>query len=231
MKKLILFLLTATLLILPLSGCFADNQQNEETTPNNTTENTTPEGTTPEVTTPEATTPGVTTPDNPPEVTTPDNPTIDVPNYERPQELDEIFTWIEGKEDENSKIVFFTLFEGAEQELKNNGTYDSYDVWIPAHFSVSISCDYSKAVNEDWYPKTSSTDIKALNEAFYNFCKDDFSDDAFVESSLSSNYLSFVYYKSEDFLVDYTTLEKLLDLPYVTSLEIIYYFSYPISAN
>ena len=52
MKKLILFLLTAALLILPLSGCFAD-KQNEETTPNNTTENTTPEETTPEVTTPE----------------------------------------------------------------------------------------------------------------------------------------------------------------------------------
>lgn len=62
MKKLILFLLTATLLILPLSGCLADNKQNAGTTPNNTTENTTPESTTPEETTPEATTPEVTTP-------------------------------------------------------------------------------------------------------------------------------------------------------------------------
>ena len=60
MKRLILFLLIGALLILPLSGCFAD-KQNEGTTPNNTTENTTPEATTPEVT----------TPDNPPEVTTP----------------------------------------------------------------------------------------------------------------------------------------------------------------
>ena len=57
MKKLILFLLIGALLVLPLSGCFADNKQNEGTTPNNTTENTTPEGTTPEVTTPEVTTP------------------------------------------------------------------------------------------------------------------------------------------------------------------------------
>ena len=45
MKKLILFLLIGALLILPLSGCFADNKQNEGTTPNNTTENTTPENT------------------------------------------------------------------------------------------------------------------------------------------------------------------------------------------
>lgn len=119
MKKLILFLLTATLLILSLSGCFADNQQNEGTTPANITENTTPENTEPNYNPgPDETTPEVTTPDNPPEVTTPDNPAIDVPNYERPQELDEIFTWLEEKEDENSKIVFFTLFEGVEQILK-----------------------------------------------------------------------------------------------------------------
>ena len=52
MKKLILFLLIGALLVLPLSGCFADNKQNEGTTPNNTTENTTPEATTPEATTP-----------------------------------------------------------------------------------------------------------------------------------------------------------------------------------
>ena len=53
MKKLILFLLIGALLVLPLSGCFADNKQNEGKTPNNTT----PEVTTPESTTPEATTP------------------------------------------------------------------------------------------------------------------------------------------------------------------------------
>ena len=47
MKKLILFLLIGALLVLPLSGCFAGNKQNEGTTPNNTTENTTPEVTTP----------------------------------------------------------------------------------------------------------------------------------------------------------------------------------------
>ena len=52
MKKTILFLLIGALLILPLSGCFADNKQNEETTSNSTTENTTPEETTPGVTTP-----------------------------------------------------------------------------------------------------------------------------------------------------------------------------------
>lgn len=53
MKKLILFLLIGALLVLPLSGCLADNKQDEGTTPNNTTENTTPEVTTPENTEPD----------------------------------------------------------------------------------------------------------------------------------------------------------------------------------
>ncbi len=52
MKRFILFLLIGAMLLLPLSGCLADNKQNEGTTPNNTTENTTPEVTTPEATTP-----------------------------------------------------------------------------------------------------------------------------------------------------------------------------------
>ena len=62
MKRFILFLLIGALLVLPLSGCFADNKQNEGTTPNNTT----PEATTPEVTTPEATTPPENNQDVPP---------------------------------------------------------------------------------------------------------------------------------------------------------------------
>ena len=78
MKRFILFLLVGALLVLPLSSCFADNKQNEGTTPNNTTENTTPEATTPEVT----------TPDNPPEVTTPPENNQNNPTTAAGEELD-----------------------------------------------------------------------------------------------------------------------------------------------
>ena len=87
MKKLILFLLTAALLILPLSGCFAD-KQNEGTTPNNTTENTTPEETVPEVTTPDSATPEETTPNGTTENTTPEEttPEVTTPDSTTPEE-------------------------------------------------------------------------------------------------------------------------------------------------
>ena len=56
MKRFILFLLVGALLLLPLSGCLADNKQDEGTTPNNTT---------PETTTPEETTHDIIYPDPP----------------------------------------------------------------------------------------------------------------------------------------------------------------------
>ena len=78
MKRFILFLLVGAMLLLPLSGCFAGNQQNKGTTPNVTTENTTPEVTIPEATTPESTTPEVTIPEaTAPESTTPEETTLE----------------------------------------------------------------------------------------------------------------------------------------------------------
>ncbi|MBE6565670.1 MAG: hypothetical protein E7659_01045 [Ruminococcaceae bacterium] len=89
MKRFILFLLIGALLLLPLSGCFADNKQNEGTTPNNTTENTTPENTEPDYNPgPDETTPEVTTPDNPPEATTPPENNQNNPTTATGEELD-----------------------------------------------------------------------------------------------------------------------------------------------
>lgn len=233
MKKLILFLLIGALLLLPLSGCFADNQQNEGTTPANTTENTTPEGTMPEETTPEATTPEVTTPDNPPEattppeVTTPDNPPVDTPTYERSQELDAVFTLIEQDKLENNKISLYICDEEYYFELKNAGLYPN-SPWIDAYFEVIVHCHYPSAVNEAWYKQVSQKDTKSLNEAFYNSCKDSFSDGAFSNISFYDG-LYFTYSTPEDFLVDYDALKSLLDLPYVVCLEIVYYYPVPIN--
>ena len=242
MKKLILFLLTATLLILPLSGCFADNKQNEGTTPANTTENTTPEETTPESTEPnytplpdettsEVTTPEITSLDDPletttPEVTTPDNPAIDIPNYERSEELDEIFTWLEEVEAENDRILFYIWYEGVEQEYKNKGSHDNYG-WTKSFFEVYVCCDYQMAVNEPWYPKDSQPNRKTLNSAFYNSCKDKFTDGAYTENSIYEA-LRFTYDTPEQLLADYEALTSLLNLPYVTAIAIHYNFPLPV---
>lgn len=99
MKKLILFLLIGALLVLPLSGCFADNKQNEGTTPNNTTENTTPENTKPNYNPlPDETTPEATTP---PEDDQKDPPAIVIPpegNQNHPPV-------VEGEVDKNSDLI------------------------------------------------------------------------------------------------------------------------------
>ena len=215
MKRFILFLLVGALLLLPLSGCFAD-KKNEGTTPTNTTENTTPEVTTPEVT----------TPDNPPEVTTPDNPPVNTPTYERSQELDEVFTLIEQDKLANKKISLHISDEEYYYELKNAGLYPN-SPWTNAYFQVIVHCNYPSAVNEAWYKQVSQKDTDSLNEAFYNSCKDSFSDGAFSNISFYDG-LYFTYDTSDEFLVDYDALKSLLDLPYVVCLEIVYYYPVPI---
>ena len=203
MKKLISFLLIGALLILPLSGCFAANKQNGGTTPNNTTKNTTPE------------------------VATPNNPTTDISNYERSQELDEVFTLIEQDKLENKKISLYISDEEYYYELKNAGLYPN-SPWTDAYFQVIVHCNYPSAVNEAWYQQVSQKDTKVLNEAFYNSCKDNFSDGAFANVSFY-NGLYFTYDTPEAFLVDYDALKSLLVLSYVVRLEIVYHYPVPIN--
>ena len=77
MKRLILFLLVAMLLLTSMTGCLLDKPQNNETTPGQGTPfGTTPslpedQTTPPEETTPDGTTEDITTPTTPPEVTRP----------------------------------------------------------------------------------------------------------------------------------------------------------------
>jgi hypothetical protein len=209
LKRKLIALIMTLIMIVNMSSCLS-NDKNEETTPDTTTKSTPHSETTP----------------NKNEQTTPDNLSINTPMYERSQELDAIFTLLEEIATENDKMSFLIHFEGWEQELKANGAY--YDYWIDAHFSVSVCCDYSKAVNEAWYPSTSPTDRKILNEAFYNSCKGNFTDGALSSSLPLYEGLPFTYNTPEDFLTDYTALEALLNLHYVTSLKIEYYFPYPI---
>lgn len=215
MKKLILFLLTAALLILPLSGCFADNKQSEETTPNNTTENTTPEVTTPEVT----------TPDNPPEVTTPDNPPANTPTYERSQELDDVFTMIEKDAAENSKIMLSIAYEELHFELKNSGLYEAC-AWDEAVFFVNIDCNYDLAKEEQWYLLVSQPNLENLNEAFYNQYASTFPNGEFSNIFFCTGF-HLNYSSLEDFNADYSAIKALLSLEYVTAIQVMYSFGLP----
>ena len=214
MKKLILFLLIATLLILPLSGCFADNQQNEETTPANTTENTTPESTTPEVTTPEATTP---------EVTTPDNPLVDTPTYDRSQELNEVFTLIEQDKLANNKISLCIIDEDLHFELKKAGYYNDEE-WCCSYIAIVVYCEYETAVNETWYKPTSQSDKQSLNQALYDY---------YGLNGKFSNILGFeglyILYNTslDEFLADYSIIKSFAKSGYVTSILISYQYSLP----
>lgn len=203
MKKLILFLLTATLLILPLSGCFANNKQNEGTTPTNTTENTTPESTTPEV-------------------TTPDNPPIDTFKNKRPKELDEIFTLVEQDGIENKKISLNIVDEDLHFELKESGQYDN-DVWDYSYFLIVVYCEYGVATDEAWYKQALQSGTEYLNQAFYDYYA--------LNGSLSVLWnfegLHILYKSVDEFLADYSVVKSFAEFEYVTRISISYHYSLP----
>ena len=239
MKKLIAILLLGALLTLSFVGC--NEHPNNDVTTDNTDNTTPPEVTTPnsEVTTPEVTTPPtvttttptqVTTPPTvttttPPQVTTVTTPPEITPTYQRPDYLDKIFKTVEADADAYDKLSFSISREDLHFELKNSGLYDN-DSWSLSHFEVVITCDYSKATNEEWYKKCSQTDRKLLNEAFYNQYKMNFYGGEF-SNILFFDGLYFIYKSVSEFEIDYSMITSFLDLEYVTAIDITYNYGIP----
>ena len=223
MKKLIFALLIGLLLLFTLCAC-NQSDDNESTTPENTTESVSPDATTPE---------GTTSASTPDESTDPDNnqndTSTDAPIYERSPELDEIFKLLEGDASIIGKIQFHHSEESEKlhYELKNSGLYDT-DKWSESAFQIVIRCNYKAATNEVWYKQTvhSQIDTKALNEAFYNYCKSDFSGGEFSNIVFLDG-LFFLYTSPDEFLADYTAMKALLALEYVSSIEICYIYGLP----
>ena len=136
---------------------------------------------------------------------------------------------LEGDASINSEIGFShsEYDEKRHYELKQSGLYDT-DEWSESAFQVVIRCNYKAATNEVWYKQTvhSQIDTKALNEAFYNYCKSDFSGGEF-HNIVFLDGLFFLYTSPDEFLADYTAMKALLALEYVSSIEIGYIYGLP----
>ena len=220
MKKLILILLLGALVLLCLFGCDrADSNQDETTT-------TTNESTAPDATIPE----GTTSANTPDESTEPDNnqndTSTDAPIYERSPELDEFFKLLEGDAYENDKFGFSINYEDLYFELKNSGEYEECP-WDESALRVIINCDYEYATEEKWYSRVASSDLKALNAAFYNQYSSTFPNGEFVNISFCSGFHLRYYQALNEFEVDYSAIKSLLDLEYVTGIHVTYTFGLP----
>ena len=121
-------------------------------------------------------------------------------------------------------------------ELKESGKYDNEN-WIRPILTVTVTCNYELAVDEEWYKACSSTDLQVLSIALYDEYKSELSDDVVFNAYPFFNALYFSYDHSEAtlsdtltvFYSDYEVYKQFAELPYVTEISVGYNYSFPSS--
>ena len=148
--------------------------------------------------------------------------------FETSEELRAVFDMLSLDADANKKIDFRVEFGEIHYELKNSGEYKD-DYWSENFIVIEIVCDYDVEINEDWYRQCSKTNVRSINQAFYDQYFADVSENEkessahFYQPGIGLSYLSL-----DAFCGDYNDIIKaLLDLDYVTKVIILYYYGLP----
>ena len=139
--------------------------------------------------------------------------------------LNAIFEQLRADADANAKLEFWVTYEQEYYELKNSDEYANCD-WMESLFTVSVSCSYDDAVNEDWYQQCSATDVRSLNEAFFRKYGVDILNGQHVNASWSTG-MNLLYSSPDGFCSDYDAIKVLLQLGYVKQISIGYIFGLP----
>ena len=139
--------------------------------------------------------------------------------------LKAIFEQLRADADANVKLEFWVEYEKEYYELKNSDEYANCD-WMESLFTVSVSCSYDDAVNEDWYQQCSATDVRSLNEAFFRQYGVDILNGQHVNASWSTG-MNLLYSSPDGFCSDYDAIKVLLQLSYVKQISIGYIFGLP----
>ena len=145
--------------------------------------------------------------------------------YEIDKELMAAFEMLYKDAEEIDKIEFYVEHEDLYYDYKNSGRYDNSN-WHESFFELLIRCDYSLAVNEEWYKQCTETDMESLNKAFINQYNSGFTNGTYKNISFVSGTL--LYYSSlERFYMDYSNIKALADLGYITKINITYQYGLP----
>ena len=209
MKKILSILLLGALLLLCFSGCTTptDPQGGTETDPESTpvTDETDPED----------------------------------PNkgekVELNEELNHLFAELQSDSNNSEKTSFYIVNQDLHYQLKESGK-DEEEWWMPATIQIFVYCNYDLATEEDWYKACLNTDFETLNTAFFNEYSHELSEGYFRFIPVETYpWLYFMYDHSAStlsetlnaFYSDYRVFKQLLNLEYVTSIDIRYYYSVP----
>ena len=137
------------------------------------------------------------------------------------------------EETSNDKIYLYYAYKEDYYELKNSGLYD-YSEWRDSSIKITVWCNYDYAIDEEWYQSCPQTDYETLNQAFFNEYCSELSTEHFSLLGILQA-LHFQYFHTaetlndaiNDFNVDYQTIKTLVQLDFVESIEIEYWYGIP----
>lgn len=234
MKNIIFFILLCSIILGCFSGCSIPNSNTGEQSSSTESETTNvevtnkPEKSEAPTTEPidAATTEPVTTEPVTTETEETERPKANY-EFETSEELRAVFDMLSLDADANKKIDFRVEDGEIHYELKNSGEYKD-DHWSEDYILVDIICDYDVEINEDWYKQCSKTDVKSINQAFYDQYCADFShvETEWVVTPYTSG-INMIYYSLSDFCGDYNDIKALYDLDYVILVKLFYYYGIP----
>ena len=211
MNKIISFVLLGALLLMCFSGCAGINTNDNDDKNDNT---------------------GDPTPNDPSDNNNPDNENVNV-GLESNVELNNLFTKLQEDSEKIEKISFSIEYQDLHYELRASDKYTNEE-WSSPAIIVTVDCNYDLATDEDWYKACSNTDIKTLNTALFNEYSHELSEGHFTPWVIAPA-LYFEYDHSSStlsetlnvFYSDYAVLQQLIDLEYVTSISIQYFYAVP----
>ena len=136
--------------------------------------------------------------------------------------------------EETEKLSFYVAYEEEHHALTASGECDG-ERWTGCGLDITVSCDYSLAAEEDWYP-TGSAEDEALNQAFFDLYANELTEGHFSLMGIVPS-LYFSYHHTEnrfsdalaDFYADYEVIVQMLEHDWVEEIHISYRYDMPSS--
>ena len=160
-------------------------------------------------------------------------PEVNEEKSNNPMDLNGFLAKLQKDSEEIDKLEFTIEYQDLHYELKESGKYDNED-WYDPLLSVTVSCNYDLATEEDWYKGCSDTDVYSLNEAFVNEFRNEVSEGHMKYWGITPA-IYFDYDHSEDslaealtdFYADYDGFKRLITLDFVDHISVQYKYSVP----
>ena len=157
---------------------------------------------------------------------------------ENNKELSNFFDYMVNETITTDKIEF-TIIDQRRSYFDRQRDQTDSDYWVSPRFWIVVHIDYSLATDEEWYKACENTELITLKTAFYDKCCSDLlAERPYI--GIGGREIDIIYRHADehctdqpplsevliDVYHDYEIIKNLAELDYVTSVEVIYWYSF-----